>query len=163
YDQLFSPRLPERTLPIGSRYVLRMQAVFALMDWLASKMPSNMPSGSIWRDLSKPATEPWVARQTWVRDRLAQLLSSSDLRNDFESYLKGALGIDDDDAISLLWEPPRSIMMAVAPTALRRLETNWRRVPLAPGDSQSDLIGDNAPLPDFVPPNLFSDLSLPEV
>ena len=163
YDQLFSPRLPERTLPLSSRYVLRMQAVFALMDWLARKMPANLPSGSVWRDLSGPSKEPWTSRQTWLRELMAQLLTSADLRNEFESYLKGALNLNNDQVIALLWEPPRSIMMAVVPTALRRLESNWRRVPLAVGDSQSDLVGDNVPLPDFIPPNLFSDLSLPEV
>ena len=163
YDQLFSPRLPERTLPISSRYVQRMQAVFALMDWLARKIPSNLPTGSIWRDLSVPATEPWTARQAWVQTYLTQLLSSPDLRNEFQSYLRGALSIDVDGAISMMWEPPRSIIMAVVPTALRRLETKWRRVPVTPGDSEIDLKGDNAPLPDFVPPNLFSDLSVPEV
>ena len=35
YDQLFSPVIEERNLPVANRYVLRMQAVFAAMDWLA--------------------------------------------------------------------------------------------------------------------------------
>ena len=37
YDQLFSPVIEEKNLPVANRYVLRMQAVFAMMDWLAPR------------------------------------------------------------------------------------------------------------------------------
>jgi superfamily II DNA or RNA helicase len=163
YDQLFSPKLQARILPVDSRYVMRMQAVFVLMDWLCRKMPSNMPVGSVWMDFSGPSAEPWTERQAWHRAFLSEVLNSPALRSEFASYLKGALKIDDDDATAVLWEPPRSILMSVVPTLLRRLETGWRRVPLPSGDSETDLIANNSPLPDFIPPTLFSELSLPEV
>ena len=36
YDALFSPIVPARTLPIENLYVLRIQAVYSLLDWLAN-------------------------------------------------------------------------------------------------------------------------------
>src|ERR1700754_3985096 len=44
-------------------------------------------------------------------------------------------------------------MTTVLPTALRRLETNWR----------GDFPRVDNPLPEFVPSSLFEDLTLPEV
>ena len=35
YDLLFDPELPTRTLPIGNRYVQRIQAVYATLDYLS--------------------------------------------------------------------------------------------------------------------------------
>jgi hypothetical protein len=55
YDQLFDPELPLRSLPVGNRYVLRMQAAFALMDWVARELPLDLPRGSVWKDFSGPA------------------------------------------------------------------------------------------------------------
>lgn len=55
YEQFFDPELPARDLPMGNRYVQRMQAVYALLDYLGLKMQAGLPRGSIWRDLSGPA------------------------------------------------------------------------------------------------------------
>ena len=80
YEQLFDPELPQRSLPVGNRYVLRMQATFALMDWLSSRMPQTLPLGSIWQDLSGPAigTGWWVEnlrrRHEWVQNVLLELI-----------------------------------------------------------------------------------------
>jgi len=163
YDQLFSPTLSARSLPVNNRYVLRMQGVFALMDWLARKMPRELPVGSLWMDCAGPAGERWKPRQNWLREFLKSLIEFPENRLELESYLKAALRIDRDELIALMWEPPRSIMMSVIPTLLRRLETDWRRIPLEVNDSEYDLRTDYVPLPDFVPPTLFSDLALPEV
>ena len=38
YDALFSPVVPARTLPIENLYVLRIQAVYSLLDWLAHQI-----------------------------------------------------------------------------------------------------------------------------
>ena len=51
YDLLFDPSLEASTLPVQNTYVLRIQAAFALMDWLASKMPQHL-RGSVWLDLA---------------------------------------------------------------------------------------------------------------
>lgn len=54
YEQFFDPELPPRDLPMGNRYVQRMQAVYALLDYLGVKMQAGLPRGSVWQDLSGP-------------------------------------------------------------------------------------------------------------
>lgn len=74
----------------------------------------------------------------------------------------GALGIDRTVADTLLWEAPRSLLLEAVPTLVRRLFRNWQ-LAMPAGGATLDLQVDHHPLPDFVPRNLFSDLSLPEV
>ena len=35
YDTLFAPEIPARNLPVGNRFVLKIQGTQALLDWLA--------------------------------------------------------------------------------------------------------------------------------
>lgn len=54
YEQFFDPELPPRELPLSNRYVRRMQATYAVIDFLGMAMQQGEPSGSVWRDLSSP-------------------------------------------------------------------------------------------------------------
>jgi hypothetical protein len=57
YEQYFDPELPSRRLPLTNRYVLRMQAVYTLIDYLGREMQQVIPGGSVWRDLGGPFRE----------------------------------------------------------------------------------------------------------
>jgi hypothetical protein len=164
YESLFDPVLPPRVLPIANRYVLRIQAVFTFMDWLALQL-RGAPTGTVYLDFSGPSRYPGpAARQQREAQIVRRVLEGDDsLIASLERYLASALAIQSDEVIALMWEPPRSIMMQVLPTLLRRLESGWRRVPLRSGESGRDYVITNSPLPDFVPASLFSDLNLPEV
>jgi hypothetical protein len=151
YDLLFDPELPPRRLPIGNRYVQRMQGVYALIDYLGNRM-QGVSRGSVWQDLSSPIKDP--TRKSALVKELAALLESSDGMAEFTDVLKRLLQFEDDALLSLLWEYPRPLITAVIPTALRRIATDWR------GGETSVF---NAPLPEFTAANLFSDLNLPEV
>lgn len=75
YEQFFDPELSPRELPLSNRYIRRMQATYALLDYLGIKMQAGEPGGSIWRDLSGPQMFPAVAG--WpqsVRDSLNRLI-----------------------------------------------------------------------------------------
>ena len=167
YELLFDPVLENRSLPIRNRYVLRIQAVFALMDWMGGKARDadpQFPPGSVWRDFSTPNTgEAWDAprlqRQQEEMKLLLQLLDEGDpaLAIELREYLMKALQVSAEEAEALLWEPPRALMTAVLPTLLRRLERNWE------GGAGKDYHVFDHPLPEFVPRSLFSDLNLPEV
>ena len=170
YEQLFDPELPQRSLPVGNRYVLRMQATFALMDWLSNRMPQTLPHGSIWQDLSGPAigTGWWVEnlrrRHEWVQNVLLELIEGvPDTCSSLDRYLQGALAISPEETSAVLWDPPRPIYTAVVPTLLRRLESGWRRICAHPDEPETDHQAKDHPLPDFVPQQLFGDLNLPEV
>ena len=70
----------------------------------------------------------------------------------------GALGIDRSSAETLLWEAPRSLLLEAVPTLVRRLFRGWQ-LAIPNAGATLDLQVDHHPLPDFIPRNLFSDLS----
>ena len=52
YERLFDPELTPRSLPIANPAVVRMQAVFATMDWLSTRLRGD---AQVWRLLQGPA------------------------------------------------------------------------------------------------------------
>ncbi|ABS05849.1 protein DpdJ [Kineococcus radiotolerans] len=154
YDQLFDPELLPRALPVGNRYVLRMQATLALKDWLTRQVQ--------WReDAGRVLTKNDRREEQDLRDRVAELLNSvltdTVTQDALAEYLRRALRIDADEVQNLLWDPPRALMTAVVPTLLRRLRTLWRPVGEDPGGEAKTFAVE------FVPPALFAELNLPEV
>ncbi len=158
YDLLFDPELPVRALPIGNRYVQRIQAVYATIDYLGLQL-AGAGEGSVWTNLAGPAGTPnQRARQTVLARTIEEILATPSERDAYAAFLGRALKLSDSEVASLLWEDPRPLLLEVLPTAQRRLETLWRDV----RGGVERHVG-NSPLPEFVPPNLFSDLNLPEV
>lgn len=173
YELLFDPELAPRTLPISNRYVLRMQAVYAFMDWIAEQLrrQSLLPQGRVWQDFSAPPETvdyrrgELKSRQAAAAAIVEDLLIRNDRHQEISEYLQRALQQNSDTITALLWEPPRALMTAVLPTLLRRLKTGWKRTGM-PDQSERDWRDfhvPNNPLPEFVPGQLFSDLNLPEV
>lgn len=161
YDLLFDPSLEPRYLPVGNRYVQRMQAGYATLDWLAEGLERGptIPRGSVWDDLARPtAKSDGASRQAAELKLLRGLQIDRSSRFRFSRFLTGGLLASRRDVESLLWEQPRALLTSLVPTATRRLATAWR----ARGTEGSDLVA-GWPLPDFLPANLFSDLALPEV
>jgi hypothetical protein len=171
FDLLFDPELPPRELPIRNRYVLRMQAVFAFFDWIASRLRTQdgTPKGSVYRDFSGPA-EIMLKNEVRISNTkqrqqasaliLEALLFNEEDYDDLKIYLSNALQQSEDIIEVLLWEPPRALMNAALPTLLRRLQTGWR---IAGKEHNLDTYTRNNPLPEFIPGQLFGDLNLPEV
>ncbi|MFM2219855.1 MAG: hypothetical protein RL240_4173 [Planctomycetota bacterium] len=150
YDLLFDPELHPRELPLGNRHVLKMQAVFAFMDWLGSVLSS---SGHVWRDISQPAQGS--KRQTEILEIVSRVLAGEDELQRLTDWLKYSLHLNDENVLALLWEAPRALMTSVIPTLKRRLESNWEN-----GREQSQFW---KPLPEFIPSTLFDGLNLPEI
>lgn len=165
FEHLFDPSLEPQYLPIRNPYVLKIQAVFALFDWLANAT-SGYEKAWLWNILSRPLLQPSTAETAVlerVRGKLTLLVQGdtatiADLRN----HLVGALGIDPAAADALLWEAPRSLLLEAVPTLTRRLFRSWQ-LAIPHAGVTLDLQVDFHPLPDFVPRSLFNDLSLPEV
>jgi hypothetical protein len=166
YDQLFSPILPPRHLPLGNRAVLRMQGTYALCDWLAHRLPPSH-SPNPWVDFSQPATaieNTQIAREVAVRQGLyiqylRALLDQGSVRDELVAFIARALAIEHEEATAIVWEPPRALMTEVVPTLLRRLERGWR----CSGTSELEEYTPRVPLPEFLPRTLFSDLQVPDV
>ena len=142
YEDLFDPELLGRSLPLGNRYVLRMQAAYALMDWLGGQLSRIGRGKSVWTDLVAPAElterseearEERRRRQLAAADLLDEVLDGGLARERLRTYLRKSLRLghdDDPDAQGVLdalfWEPPRSLLLAVIPTIVRRLRSNWQ-------------------------------------
>lgn len=165
FEHLFDPSLAPQYLPIRNPYVMKIQAVFALFDWVAATT-SGYEKAWQWNLLSRPLPQASPAERAVLertRAKLTQLVQGDAATiDDLRSNLMGALGIDRTVADTLLWEAPRSLLLEAIPTLVRRLFRNWQ-LAMPAGGAMLDLQVDHHPLPDFVPRSLFSDLSLPEV
>lgn len=165
YERLFDPELEPQYLPVGNPYVLKMQATFAFFDWLAAET-AGFEKAWAWDILSRPIVQPSTPTSAVlmrVKAKLARLVQGNQAEIDgLRAHLMGALHINEQTAQGLLWEAPRSILLEAAPTLVRRLFRRWR-LAFPTSDASLDLHEPYHPLPDFVPRNLFSDLSLPEV
>ena len=165
FERMFDPSLEPQSLPIRNPYVLKIQAVFALFDWLAATTAGYEKAWQ-WNILSRPLPQASPAERAVLdrtRAKLTQLVRGDAATiEDLRSYLMGALGIKRSAAETLLWEAPRSLLLEAVPTLVRRLFRNWQ-LAIPSAGAALDLQVDHHPLPDFVPRNLFSDLSLPEL
>lgn len=163
YEAVFSPELPRPPLPVRNRYVLRIQMVYALMDWFADKLRLHGP-GSVWSDFAAPGwSDADRQRQADEAEMVKELLRGSSLLESLQEHLRKALQIDEEEVQALLWEPPRALSTVVLPTLLRRLATQWTRVCGRRDEPELDYHSPGHPLPDFIPQSLFSDLKVPDV
>ena len=168
WDDLFDPQLRPLRLPTLNRYVLRIQATHALLDWLADQLRKGQaPKGNVWADLTGPKSDGSLLGIENRRQRLLQvlvdLLDSTEMRNDFHQFLSKALLIGPTEVDQLLWAPPRGVLSTVVPTLIRRLQSEWNRASAGTGDYDVHGTQLAPPLPDFLPSASFADLLLPEV
>ncbi|GAA1546983.1 protein DpdJ [Kribbella lupini] len=173
YDTLFSPTVPARSLPIENLYVLRIQAVYSLLDWLAQELDLRYESS--WTLASGPAellhpnnatkVPETRALQAAMTDLLSRLLRDGTERGLLRRHLRRSLALGDGphaDRIleQIFWEAPRPLLTSVIPTLRRRLVDQWVGERPAPDDSG---LKHRTPLRDFVPGNLFDELTVPDV
>ena len=160
YEQLFEPELDRTDLPIRNRYVLKMQAVFALMDYVGRILPAD----NVWMTLASPSStsnayhKKNLERQARIAEAVAGILSEAGPRERFKRYLQEALELTEEETLSLFWHAPRALMTDVFPTIQRRMENNflYETIPGSGEDRRN-------PLPEFITANLFSNLLVPEV
>lgn len=160
YEHLFDPVIERQTLPIHNTYVLRMQAIFALFDWMAQRISQAGGQGWVWDTLSRPNTYDTKFR-TPAKNLLRKIVQfDPGTLRDLSRHIQDALRIDEKTLNAVLWEAPRPVLLEVVPTLARRVFCDWR---LADNSGNLDFSVPWHPLPDFVPRTLFSELNLPEV
>lgn len=167
YELLFEPRLAPQALPVKNSYVLRMQAAYALLDWLADQpREPDVQNGWLWREGAGPleANRDESFRRHVIRLLGGLLQNEAGHLDSLRRHLRVALGIDTEMVERLLWEPPRALLLEAVPTMLRRLYRNFALAWPKPAQGRThDRWFRNHPLPEFVPRTLFADLNLPEV
>lgn len=153
YERLLDPEIDARSLPIGNRFVIKMQATHALVDWVGRK--TNVDA----RAALAPQTGASSQGTQLVGDLLARLVEDRRLQEDLADHLRRALALTSEEVTAALWEEPRSLLLSVVPTALRRLESTW--TPL-PGQVDAGAVP-WTPLPEFMTATLFGTLNTPDV
>lgn len=155
YDTLFAPELPARRLPTGNRFVLKIQAAQALLVWLSRRTGLNARA-VVEAPKEKGHHFPEADRKALVAI-LVGLTTDDALRADLRAYLCSCLQISTEEADAVLWDSPRSILLAVAPTIVRRLDRDWKAYGSDAGARPRSL------LPEFLTRTLFEGLNVPEV
>ena len=161
FEHLFDPEIPPSNLPTSSRYIKRMQMVYATIDYLSLQV-SPRQEGSIWTNLWQPSSAQHtlqLARKATIQKVIRGILSDANHRSNFTEYLSKALQLDIQEVEMLCWEQPRPLFLEVFPTILRRLEKNWETV----NESNRELPVINTPLPEFIPATFFKDLEQADV
>lgn len=163
YEHLFDPVLPAQHLPVKNEYVLRMQAVLAMLEWLSLQVKDTPSSAWMWDLLSRPKSSTTDSVRQQVQTALGTLAKGDSVAiRSLHKHLRRALQISEETADSILWNPPRALLLEAVPTLVRRFFMDWKLVKQH-GSLVTDMQVNWHPLPDFMPRNLFSDLSLPEV
>lgn len=162
YERLFAPEIPPRRLPVNNRFVLKIQATQALLDWLGRKLHNDNIRADPRNVLRAPRTGVVSTNDEahkMLRRLLDDLLTDATLQDELAHHLSRALLLNNDEVQALLWEPPRSLLLAVVPTARRRLGVEPPLAPARrdPGTEPGSL------LPEFVTGALFDPLNVPEV
>ena len=135
-EQLFSPVLAPLSLPVFNPYLLRIQATWFLVDWIASKIGKASPS-------------LYLTRLNYRRDDVEQLVNDllrlPRLRHEFSQALEAWLGgrnggfrVVDASGLArgLLWSPPRAVLRHVVPELRKSIDAGYpivgRRARLLP-------------------------------
>ena len=165
YETLLDPSLPPKSLPLGNQSVRKMQSALCLIDWVAQRYSAKHPNRRVnWRRVfSQPTGESEADARRFASTLLAGVIGATYERDDLVRFVGRALRLEADSLASVCWDPPRSLLLEVVPTAHRQIRSNWSATSAgAEVQRASPWIADR-PLPDFIPKTLFSDLALPEV
>lgn len=151
-ERLFSPTLDRLSVPVFNPYVMRIQATWFLVDWIAKRVGRGVPS----LYLSRPKYFNPVATRV-VRDLIDKPEQRSQLTRDLADWIRsgqGGVRVADADtlAIDLLWKPPRAVLREVVPVLWNHLEGD---PPLAEGRQRL--------LPRFLPERTWDVLDTQDV
>ncbi|WP_156758349.1 protein DpdJ [Actinokineospora pegani] len=163
YESILDPSVPAKSLPLGNQSVRKMQAAMCLVDWIAIRLSAD---GNRRWDARKLLREPNSENQAIARrcaELLHEVLEGGQAQHDLVAFVRESLRLSDDEAASVCWEHPRSLLLEVVPTAYRRLASQWAAVDETRQLRQQIDTVARQPLPEYIPKTLFSDLELPEV
>ena len=154
YEDLISPEINRQGLPFQNAHIQKMQAALACLDYFSK----SLGRVDIWA-LLKPysyAQNSQVAKRKSLLELVSKTIDGSG-QAEFETYIKFALQLTDEQLQVVLWGTPRSIMLEFLPSLKRMLETDFSSF----GRKWSDInYSSRSPLPQFIPDALFSELNL---
>lgn len=121
-ERLFSPSLDRLALPAFNPYVLRIQATWFLVDWIASRVGRGVPNLYLTR---REHLDERAGRV--VQDLIEQADLRAQLTRDLANWIRfapGGLRTADAERLAqdLLWKPPRAVLRHVVPSLWNHLE-----------------------------------------
>ena len=123
YETLFAPEIPARNLP-SEPFRAEDPGRSGHAGLAGPRHPAHASPGRSAVLLTAPGSNSGQhndSARDWLADRLHELLTSRSTQDDLARHLQAALQVSADEVQAVLWEQPRSLLLAVAPTALRRL------------------------------------------
>lgn len=147
YETLASPLVRPARLPLRNRVLLKIQGAWILLDMLGR----DCGSSTVQQVLSGKPTYRDTARR--LLRTVDDLMTASGLER-LVSHVRRSLSLSDDEARSVVWDPPRALATAVLPTLHRAL--------LVAAEGEDGTLG-RPPLWEFAPSSLFASLLTPEV
>lgn len=140
-ERLFAPSLERLSLPVFNPYVLRIQATWFLVDWIARRVGRGIPA----LYLARRDYFDVVATRV-VRELVDQADVRAELTKDLADWIRsspGGVRVADAERLAhdLLWTPPRAVLRHVVPTLWNHLE----------GDVTDATAGRQRLLPQFLP------------
>jgi hypothetical protein len=162
YETILDPSVPAKSLPLGNQSVRKMQAAMCLADWIAVRLDADGSSRFSARRLLAGRDGADARHVQECLDLLVQVLDGGPAQQDLIDFVRASLGLTNEEAQGVCWEYPRSLLLEAVPTAYRRLRSGWATVRARELKQDTDTVA-RQPLPEYIPPNLFSDLALPEI
>ena len=152
-ERLFSPNLARLSVPVFNPYVLRIQATWFLVDWIARHVGYGVPG----LYLARPDYFNSTATQV-VRDLIDSPETRSKLTRDLSDWIRfaeGGVRVADPNELArdLLWKPPRAVLRQVVPVLWNHLE----------GDAEGVQKGRQRLLPQFLPERTWEVLDTQDV
>ena len=171
FEQTLDPQIEIRNLPLQNRHILKIQAAYATLDWLAQKLSGvGGFNTSAWSDLTAPAAVLYQGkseqikkgelRQRKAAELIREILEFGPEHLNWLKHVQESLAVDENEMNILMSSPPRPLLLGLLTTMYRRLSTKWE---------DEEPIGDEKfvkyrhPIREFAPSSLFADLMSNEV
>jgi hypothetical protein len=148
-EKVFSPTLERLRLPVLNPYVLRIQATWFLVDWIAGRVGGRVPPSL------------YLAREKYMDGSALRVLTAlvndpkerAHLQRDMTNWIRSGEGqprVSDPDTLAaeLLWTPPRAVLRDVVPVL-------WNHLQVPASDERL--------LPRFLPRTTFDVLDTQDV
>ncbi|MDN3652328.1 protein DpdJ [Thalassotalea ponticola] len=159
YEQLISPKVSTTKLPIVNSHIHKMHAALATLEWLVKQY--NLRRTNIWAILKEPnkTTHDGKLRFGYqlklLNEAVSNVLNNPSEAQRLSKHLKYALNLNEEQVKSVMWAPPRAIMMSFLPELKQSLQFKWG----AKGKRWEGLSEKNTgPMPKYIAPQLFAAL-----
>lgn len=153
YEQLIDPKVSTTKLPTENSHIHKMHAALSTLEWLVKNYP-QLRWLNVWGALKAP--EKNAEKLEKLHHAVTDLLGNPTKLKQLTVYIKDTLGLNDEQIKTVMWAPPRSVMMSFLPELEQNLQYNWG----VKGQYWNGLTSSNSgPMPKYIAAQLFSELN----